>query len=477
MFVDQPHDSTGIWPTSPASTVCSFDVAFAQFTEAVSALISSGVPADAAALVSMRTQLDTLAALMCEAELRFDTHELWRDEGSGSLRAWLADAYGLSRKDASRLARRAERLESWPEVVEAWSHGRLSGTQVDVVVATVPSRFVSVFADHAAEVVQVLEPLDAVQTEIAMRQWVKCAEAADGPEQFTERPSGVYLDTTFDGQVSLQGHLSQAEAAIVQSALRVFDVPDELDDNGEVVGERRSLGKRNADALVEICRFALSHRDGAGESGRFVPHVSLVVDVNELRASALRGAGVCTQAGLEELAETRGWSAAERAWFTDALHRHGSGVTHEGELLDATAVGTLTCDSVVQRILVAGSKVLEMGREVRTATPSQRRAIIARDRHCRAPGCRTKPKHCDVHHIDHWINGGRTDVDRMVLLCGTHHREFHKPGYRMELDDQAVFTVRSPRGWNRSSAPERLETQRFAGAVGNVPVPVPVPVV
>ena len=472
MFVDQPHDTTGARPTSPTSDVRSFDVAFAQFAEATEALISSGIPADASALVSMRSQLDRLAALMCEAELRFDTYELWRDQGAGSLRAWFADAYGLSRKEASRVARRAERLESWPEVVEAWSHGRLSGTQVDAIVAAVPSRFVSVFADHAAEVVAVLEPLDALQTDIAMRQWVKCAEAADGPEQFTERPSGVYLDSMLDGQVSLQGHLSQTEAAIVQSALRVFDVPDELDANGEIIGEPRSLGKRNADALVEICRFALSHREGASESGRFVPHVSLVVDVNELRASALRGAGVCTHAGLEELAETKNWSAAERAWFTDALHRHGSGVTYEGDLLEATAVSTLTCDSVVQRILVAGSKVLEMGREVRTATPSQRRAIIARDRHCRAPGCRTKPKHCDVHHIDHWIHGGRTDVDRMVLLCGTHHREFHKPGYRMELDDQAVFTVSSPKGWSRSSVPERLENPIFTRS--NDPIVVPV---
>jgi hypothetical protein len=244
----------------------------------------------------------------------------------------------------------------------------------------------------------------------------------------------------------------------------VFDVPDQIDANGEFIGDPRSLGKRNADALVEVCKFALSHRDGAGESGRFVPHVSLIVDIAELRASALRGAGVRSQAGLERVAEARGWSAAERSWFTDALHRHGDAVSADGSELDATAVATLTCDSVVQRVFMAGSKLLNLGREVRTATAAQRRAIVARDRHCRAPGCRTKPKNCDVHHIDHWINGGRTDVERMVLLCGTHHREFHKPGYRMELSDQAEFTVRSPRGWSRSSVPERVEAQIFPSA-------------
>jgi hypothetical protein len=403
--------------------------------------------------------------MLSEAEVRFDQHELWRVEGAGSLRGWLSSACGLSRKEAMRQARRTERLEVWPAVANAWSEGRLSGAQVDVAVALVPRRFMALFGAQAAEVVPLVQPLDVEQTEVALRQWVRCAEAADGPEQFTDHPSGLHLDRLLDARVVVQGQLDAGEAAIVEAALRVFDVPDRFDEHGQLMGEARTVGKRNADALVEVCRFALTHREGAGESGRFVPHVSLVVDVNELRASALRGVGVRSHADLAQVSTDKGWSAVELAWFADALGHHGVGVTSEGSELDATAVSLLTCDSVVQRVMVAGSKVLNMGREVRTATLAQRRAIIARDRHCRAPGCRTKPKHCDVHHVDHWINGGRTDVDRMVLLCGTHHHEFHKPGYRMELDDQAVFTVHSSMGWSRSSVPERVEMQVFGRSV------------
>ena len=446
----------------------SFDVAFAQLSCAITSMGASGVPADAQVLKSLRKQIDQLSALTVEAEVRFDQSQLWRDEGAGSLRAWLVDACGLSRREATRMARRADRLETWPDVLEAWKSGDLSGAQVDVVVASVPARFVNEFAVQAPDVVRVLAPLDVAQTEVAMRQWVRCAEAADGVEDFSERPSGVYLDTLLDGRVVVQGQLNPTEAAIVEAALRVFDVPESVDETGEFIGDPRSLAKRNADALVEICNFALSHREGTGDSGRFVPHVSLIVDIAELRASALRGAGVRSQAGLERVAAARGWSAAERSWFTDALHRHGNAVNADGSELNATAVATLTCDSVVQRVLMAGSKVLNLGREVRTATAAQRRAIVARDRHCRAPGCRIKPKHCDVHHIDHWINGGRTDVGRMVLLCGTHHREFHKPGYRMELSDQAEFTVYSPKGWTRSSVPERVEAQIFPSEPGSV---------
>lgn len=214
-----------------------------------------------------------------------------------------------------------------------------------------------------------------------------------------------------------------------------------------------------------MAQCALEHRRGPGDHGRFHPHVLLTIDVAELRAAAVHGTGCRTIVDVERRAGSKGWSAAGTARFVEALGRHGDGVSSDGLVLDAAAVAVLSCDSVVQRIVTNGSKVLDMGREVRTATPSQRKAVIARDRHCRAPGCRTAPRHCDVHHVDHWIEGGRTDVGRMLLLCGTHHREFHKDGYRMELDGQAVFTVHSPRGWSRSTAPERAERTVFARRV------------
>ncbi|CAB4324561.1 unannotated protein [freshwater metagenome] len=453
---------------SVASRLCagSFEALFAQLTELVTALAECSVPADSSALVGVRAQIDRLTAVVTEAEIRFDQAELWRDEGAGSLRGWMADHCGLGRRGAPAAARRVERLELWPAVAEAWSAGQLSAAQVDVIVGAVPRRFVSLFADHAESVVEIVGGLDVAKTEVAIRQWVECASNPDGPEHFHEPTSGLHFDRVLDGRFILTGQFEAADAAIIDAALRDFDVPDPVDDSGQPIGESRTLAQRNADALVEICRFALSHRQGAGDSGRHLPHVSLVVDINELRASALRGAGVHSHAGLEQLAEARGWSAAERAWFTDSLHRHGTGVTFDGTELDAAAVSLLTCDSVVQRVMMAGDKVLDMGRETRTATSVQRRAIITRDRHCRAPGCCTKPKHCDVHHIDHWINGGRTDVDRMVLLCGTHHRQFHRPGYRMELDENAVFTVHSPKGWSRSTTPDRIETPYFTRTSG-----------
>ena len=470
---DQGHRSGSAGSGSAASGVGadlpvaafsgSFDVAFEQLSLAVDSMARCGVPADARSLVALRAQLDQLSALIAEAEVRFDQHELWRDEGAGSLRGWMADQCGLGRRAATSQARRVERLKEWPEVSEAWSAGRLRAAQVDVVVAVVPRRFVALFAEQAASVIDIIAPLSVGDTELAMRQWVRCAENTDGPQQLGDRTSGLYFARVLDGRFTLDGHFEGADAAVITAALHDFAVPDALDEHGEPIGPVRTLSQRNADALVAACRFAIAHRQGASDTGRFLPHVSLVVAVNELRASALRGSGVHSHAGLEQLAEARGWSAAEHAWFTDTLDRKlsGTAVTFDGTDLDACATSLLTCDSVVQRVMVAGNKILNMGREVRTATVAQRRAIITRDRHCRAPGCSTKARHCDVHHIDHWINGGRTDVHRMVLLCGTHHRQFHRAGYRMELDEDAMFTVHAPKGWSRSTTPDRIEIQHF----------------
>ena len=442
-----------------------FEVLMAELEGVVERIARCGVPVDGDALVRVAAVVDRLAAVACEAQVRFDQHEMWRDRGAGSLRGWLRDEGGLSRRGAATAARRSERLESWPEVADAWVGGRLTGPQVDAIVAVVPARFVSTFAADAARVVGIVAPLDAESTEVAIRQWVRCAEANDGAADLRERGSGVYLASTFAGRFAMAADLSPAEGAIVEAGLRVFDVPDPVDENGQVIGERRTIARRNADALVAAMTFALEFRDGAGDQGRFHPHVLVTMDVTELRAAALRGAGVSTVDEVERRAAERGWSAVETAWFTDALCRHGDAVTSEGLVMDASAISALSCDSVVQRVVMDGSRVLNLGREVRTATPWQRRTVVARDRHCRAPGCRTQARFCEVHHVDHWIEGGRTDVDRMVLLCGTHHREFHRAGYRMELDEQAVLTVHSPRGWSRSTVPERVDRPVFARAV------------
>ncbi len=71
------------------------------------------------------------------------------------------------------------------------------------------------------------------------------------------------------------------------------------------------------------------------------------------------------------------------------------------------------------------SEVLDLGRSTRIAGNAQFRALIARDRHCQAPGCKEPPTRCQAHHKWHWTRGGPTDLDNLELFCWHHHRQRH----------------------------------------------------
>jgi hypothetical protein len=75
-----------------------------------------------------------------------------------------------------------------------------------------------------------------------------------------------------------------------------------------------------------------------------------------------------------------------------------------------------------------GGAVLALGRRRRKPSAAIRRAARERDGgRCRFPGCESR--RVDLHHIRHWINGGRTDLENLVSLCPRHHRLVHDRGY------------------------------------------------
>ena len=45
------------------------------------------------------------------------------------------------------------------------------------------------------------------------------------------------------------------------------------------------------------------------------------------------------------------------------------------------------------------------------------------------PQPRRATRRADLHHIQHWINGGRTDLANLISLYPYHHRLVHDRGY------------------------------------------------
>jgi hypothetical protein len=65
-------------------------------------------------------------------------------------------------------------------------------------------------------------------------------------------------------------------------------------------------------------------------------------------------------------------------------------------------------------------------------TAALRRAVRSRDRGCTFPGCGAT-RHLHAHHVQHWSDGGATDLSNLVTLCSFHHRFVHAHDWHIEV--------------------------------------------
>ena len=105
----------------------------------------------------------------------------------------------------------------------------------------------------------------------------------------------------------------------------------------------------------------------------------------------------------------------------------------------------LACDSkLVGQIWNDHHDVLDQYRAFRVFTPVQRRAILARDRGCQAPGCTVPAVYCQIHHIKEWAAGGPTNVDNATTLCAQHHGSIHDGKWTIRTHHGITFFQPAP---------------------------------
>ncbi|MCO7194901.1 HNH endonuclease signature motif containing protein [Pseudonocardia sp. McavD-2-B] len=101
-----------------------------------------------------------------------------------------------------------------------------------------------------------------------------------------------------------------------------------------------------------------------------------------------------------------------------------------GPEIAASTAERLACDARARVLLTdRAANRMYLGRSRRLASPAQIAALTADGGGCcRFPGCH-HTRHLHAHHVRHWLRGGPTDVDNLVLLCSFHHRLVHDHGY------------------------------------------------
>jgi hypothetical protein len=129
---------------------------------------------------------------------------------------------------------------------------------------------------------------------------------------------------------------------------------------------------------------------------------------------------------------------------------HPSLAAPRSELDDGTRLShetsqRLCCDASVVRLTKApDGSILDVGRRTRTIPPALRRALEARDRGCRYPGCGSR--FTDAHHVIPWAAGGDTSLGNCVLLCKYHHRLVHEGGWTVDWWGEGRPVFYDPRG-------------------------------
>jgi hypothetical protein len=205
------------------------------------------------------------------------------------------------------------------------------------------------------------------------------------------------------GMVWLRGLLDPEGAAVFRTALEPLAQRNGKDDE-------RKRDRRLGDAVVELANRSLDNGLGAGR-GSQRPHLQVT-------------------ATLETLLQRAGAPAADLEFSLP---------------ISAKAVERLACDCNVTRILLgADSTVIDVGRSRRVISPSQRRALKARDKGCRFPGCDRPATWTSGHHIVHWIRGGPGDLPNLTLLCYRHHWMVHEGKWQLVKTDEGVFLAIPP---------------------------------
>jgi hypothetical protein len=330
----------------------------------------------------------------------------WADSGCGSCAEWIAWRCALLPRAAREHVRVARRLQELPLVHEAFARGELSYAKVRALTRVADGR-------SEQELLELARHLTAAQLERAVRAYrrVTAEEASDVHER---EYVASYWDE--DGSLVIRGRLAPEEGALFLRALEaardsLWARNNRMDEGGSAEPPVEPRRPTNTEALAAMAEAALASGQAArsgGERYQLVVHV----DADALAGDGAGGGGCELEDGLALAPET-----ARR----------------------------LSCDSSVVRIAERGGKALSVGRKTRTIPPALRRALRARDRGCRFPGCENH-RFVDAHHVQHWARGGETRLGNLLLLCRRHHRLVHEGGYAVETLANGRARFRHPSG-------------------------------
>ena len=348
-------------------------------------------------IASLSAYLDAATHRLLTCIRQFDEQCGWGVQGALSCAHWLSWRVGLDAATAREKVRVARALGKLPAIDEALRVGKLSYAKVRALtrVAT---------AENEARLLELALYATGAQLERLCRGFRSAQAGDEGP---VREDRCVCKRVLPGGMVRLEVVLSPDEADLVMRAID-YAREEKAGVSAETSNESPSWPSR-PDGVVTMAEAFLAGHAGHGTGGdRY--QVTVHVDQDPLAADGIMAAT------LED----------------------GTGVSAETRR-------RVACDCGI--VAVAGSDPAGMtvGRRTRSIPPAIRRALLLRDCGCAFPGC-THTRFLHGHHRRHWLHGGETSLENLVLLCPRHHRLVHEDGWSVARDGEGRFTFVAPTG-------------------------------
>jgi hypothetical protein len=331
----------------------------------------------------------------------FDRRKGWVQWGMKSCAHWLSWACSVTPGAAREYVRVALALTGLPVLDAAFGLGQLSYSKL---------RAVTRVADRVDEQTLLEQALvhTAAQLERVIRGYRKADRA--GLDQQQRRRARWFFDD--DGMLILTARLPADEGAIVVAALEQA---------------RQSV-------LVPVDGASAEPEPGSVEPGSVDDHELSEADALLAMAQNALAAGPVDSSGDDRHLLVLHVDAE----ILTHQHDHGDPTAvcriENGPGVDRSTAERIACDAALVALINSATpgEHMRLGRKTRKISPALRRALRIRDGGCRFPGCH-RQRHLEAHHVIHWLQGGLTDLDNLVLLCRRHHMAIHEEGFTVTL--------------------------------------------
>ena len=370
-------------------------------------------------IASLSAHLDAATHRLLECIKRFDEACGWHEQGAVSCAHWLAWRVGWDPATAREKVRVARALGTLPAIDEALRSARLSYAKVRALtrVAT---------PENEGKLLEMALMATGAQLERLCRGYRGVLEGERTP---TPEERSVRLRQLPGGMVKLELVLEPDEADLV---LRAVERAREV--------QAQEAKAQEAKAQEAKAQEAHPQDAGAADVSAETPWPSRADGAVKVAESFLAGNPVTGTGG--ERFQVMVHLDQEALGPDGAL----AGTLEDGSRVSAETLRRVACDcGLVAVNRGRDGEEMNIGRRARSIPPAIRRALMLRDRGCAFPGC-THTSFLHGHHVEHWLHGGETSLENLVMLCTFHHHLVHEGGWTVTASGESAFAFHSPVG-------------------------------